>query len=93
MFRKGKALGEQGYFEKAEKILEQLKSENAAGCVLSCLMSVAHMWLQPLILDAPAADAELARLRTVDNEREKASRQKMKGKGMIGSVNTDRLIL
>jgi len=59
MFRKGKALGEQGYFEKAEKILEQLKSESAA--------------------DVPAADAELARLRTIDNERERASRQKMKG--------------
>ncbi|KAM6504333.1 hypothetical protein JOM56_001276 [Amanita muscaria] len=29
MFRKGKALGEQGFFEKAEKILEQLKSESA----------------------------------------------------------------
>jgi pentatricopeptide repeat protein len=31
MFRKGKALGEQGYFEKAEKILEQLKAESAEG--------------------------------------------------------------
>jgi len=59
MFRKGKALGEQGFFEKAEKVLEELKTQNAA--------------------DAPAADAELMRLRAIDNEREKASRQKMKG--------------
>lgn len=33
MFRKGKALGEQGFFEKAEKVLEELKTQNAAGCV------------------------------------------------------------
>ncbi|KAK2460973.1 hypothetical protein APHAL10511_007443 [Amanita phalloides] len=59
MFRKGKALGEQGYFEKAEKLLEQLKTESAG--------------------DAPAADAELSRLRAIDNERDKANRQKMKG--------------
>ena len=31
MFRKGKALGEQGFFEKAEKILEQLKAESVEG--------------------------------------------------------------
>ncbi|KAF8623656.1 hypothetical protein AX17_007355 [Amanita inopinata Kibby_2008] len=59
MFRKGKALGEQGYFEKAEKILEKLKAENPA--------------------DTVATDAELARLRAIENERDRASRQKMKG--------------
>jgi len=31
MFRKGKALGEQGFFEKALKVLEKLKSENPSG--------------------------------------------------------------
>jgi hypothetical protein len=31
MFRKGKALGEQGFFEKAVKVLEDLRSKNPAG--------------------------------------------------------------
>jgi pentatricopeptide repeat protein len=31
MFRKGKALGEQGFFEKAEKVLEDLKTKNPTG--------------------------------------------------------------
>ena len=31
MFRKGKALGEQGFFEKAVKVLEDLKTKNPAG--------------------------------------------------------------
>ena len=31
MFRRGKALGEQGYFERAEKILEELIKESSAG--------------------------------------------------------------
>lgn len=31
LFRKGKALGEQGFFEKAVKILEDLKTKNPNG--------------------------------------------------------------
>jgi FK506-binding protein 8 len=31
MFRRGKALGEQGYFERAEKILEEIIKESPAG--------------------------------------------------------------
>jgi len=31
MFRRGKALGEQGFFERAEKILEELVKESPAG--------------------------------------------------------------
>lgn len=31
MFRKGKALGEQGFFEKALKVLEELKKKNPSG--------------------------------------------------------------
>ena len=31
MFRKGKALGEQGFFEKAVKILEEVKEKNPTG--------------------------------------------------------------
>ncbi|KIK10190.1 hypothetical protein K443DRAFT_670815 [Laccaria amethystina LaAM-08-1] len=59
MFRKGKALGEQGFFEKSVKILEDLKSKNPT--------------------DAAAVDQEIARLRVIDNEREKVHKQKMKG--------------
>ncbi|KZT73026.1 TPR-like protein [Daedalea quercina L-15889] len=59
LFRKAKALGETGYFEKAEKILEDLLKKNEA--------------------DAPAINAELARLRAMDKEREKAHNQKFKG--------------
>ncbi|KAG9224619.1 hypothetical protein CCMSSC00406_0002230 [Pleurotus cornucopiae] len=59
MFRKGKALGEQGFFEKAIKVLEDLKSKSPE--------------------DAAAADAEMTRLRIIDNERERVHKQKMKG--------------
>ncbi|PFH53168.1 hypothetical protein AMATHDRAFT_1587 [Amanita thiersii Skay4041] len=59
MFRKAKALGEQGYFEKAEALLKKLKEQNPT--------------------DASAADAELSRLRTIDNERDRVNRQRMKG--------------
>jgi tetratricopeptide (TPR) repeat protein len=31
MYRRGKALGEQGFFERAEKILEELIKESPAG--------------------------------------------------------------
>lgn len=31
MFRKGKALGEQGFFEKAQKVLTDLKAKNPTG--------------------------------------------------------------
>lgn len=59
MFRKGKALGELGFFEKAEKVLEELKTKNPA--------------------DASNATIELARLRAIDQAREKAHKQKLKG--------------
>ncbi|PPR05792.1 hypothetical protein CVT24_006847 [Panaeolus cyanescens] len=59
MFRKGKALGEQGFFEKAEKVLEDLKKKNPS--------------------DAALADQEIARLKVIDNARERAHKKKMKG--------------
>ncbi|KAG5342249.1 hypothetical protein C0989_004093 [Termitomyces sp. Mn162] len=58
-FRKAKALGEQGYIEKAVKILEDIKGKNPS--------------------DAAIYDAELSRLRVIDNERDKASKAKLKG--------------
>jgi len=59
MFRKGKALGEQGFFERSVKILEDVKTKNPT--------------------DAVMVDAEIARLRAIDNEREKVHKQKLKG--------------
>ncbi|KIM80494.1 hypothetical protein PILCRDRAFT_822592 [Piloderma croceum F 1598] len=59
MFRKGKALGELGFFEKAEKVLEELKTKSPS--------------------DAPGATAEIARLRAIDQAREKVHKQKLKG--------------
>jgi len=76
MFRKGKALGEQGFFEKALKVLEDLKTKNPS--------------------DKELVDHEIERLRTIDNEREKVHKQKMKGflnkaekKGNMLSVSDD----
>ncbi|KAJ7593330.1 hypothetical protein C8J56DRAFT_930836 [Mycena floridula] len=59
MFRKGKALGEEGYFEKAVKVFEDLKTKNPS--------------------DAAMADAEIARLKVIDDGRSKAASQKLKG--------------
>ncbi|KAJ8495039.1 hypothetical protein ONZ45_g13023 [Pleurotus djamor] len=59
MFRKGKALGELGFFEKAVKVLEDLKKNNPT--------------------DAAVADAEISRLKAIDRERDRKSKEKMKG--------------
>lgn len=59
MFRKGKALGEQGFFEKAIKVLEDLRKKNPTDDIL--------------------VTQEIARLRALDNERERAHKQKLKG--------------
>jgi len=68
MFRQGKALGEQGFFERAEKILEEIIKQTSA--------------------DAPAATAELKRLRAIDKEREKIHNQKLKGWLSRGGLDT-----
>ncbi|KAI9456003.1 TPR-like protein [Russula earlei] len=68
MFRRGKALGEQGFFERAEDILEELIKESPA--------------------DAPAASAELKRLRAIDKEREKMHSQKLRGWLTRGALET-----
>ena len=49
MFRRGKALGEQGFFERAEKILEELIKESPAG-ELKLLRSCWHAVVSYLIL-------------------------------------------
>ncbi|OSD06630.1 hypothetical protein PYCCODRAFT_1431646 [Trametes coccinea BRFM310] len=60
LFRKAKAQGELGYFEKAEKILEDLIKD-----------------AEPTEKDI--CQKELARLRAIDKERERAHNQKLKG--------------
>jgi len=80
MFRKGKALGELGFFEKAEKVLEELKSKSSSGLFLvTCIIPPNFFCLIVPILDAPGATAEIARLRAIDQVREKAHKQKLKG--------------
>ncbi|KIJ66980.1 hypothetical protein HYDPIDRAFT_174285 [Hydnomerulius pinastri MD-312] len=59
LFRKAKALGELGYFEKAEVVLTEVKK------------------VAPN--EAPMVDAELARQRAADKERQKVHDQKMRG--------------
>jgi tetratricopeptide (TPR) repeat protein len=86
IFRRGKALGEQGFFERAEKILEELIKESPTGKLTSshpswvtCCYSVTHLTSLIHDSDAPAATAELKRLRAIDKEREKVHNQKMRG--------------
>ncbi|KAG2032113.1 hypothetical protein BDR03DRAFT_1095144 [Suillus americanus] len=59
LFRKAKALGELGFFEKAETALNEIKK------------------VAPN--EAPMADAELARQKMMDRERQKVHDQKMRG--------------
>jgi FK506-binding protein 8 len=44
MFRRGKALGEQGFFERAEKILEELIKESPAGKLALLRSSFGMLW-------------------------------------------------
>jgi tetratricopeptide (TPR) repeat protein len=57
MFRRGKALGELGYFERAEKILEELIKESPAGELAA--------WAGTLLMSSksdPSRDAQTRRL-------------------------------
>jgi hypothetical protein len=77
MFRKGKALGEQGFFQKAEKVLEDLKSKNPSGAQsgMRVLCTVGSHYLS----DKELVEQEIKRLRVMDKERDKIHRQTMKG--------------
>jgi hypothetical protein len=80
MFRKGKALGELGFFDKAEKVLEELKTKSPSGLFsVTCVVPLYYFFLIVPILDAPGATAEIARLRALDQAREKAHKLKLKG--------------
>lgn len=75
MFRKGKALGEQGFYEKAVRILEEVKEKSPSGQSSDKL----HVQCSYFLLDGAAADAELTRLRIIDNERTRENNKKLKG--------------
>jgi FK506-binding protein 8 len=86
MFRRGKALGEQGFFERAEKILEELIKESPPGKLAlllrpwwHCCGATSDSSNMICHSDAPAATAELKRLRVIDKEREKVQNQKLRG--------------
>jgi hypothetical protein len=75
MFRKAKALGEQGFFEKALKVLDDLKTKNPSGRLF---LRGYHPYLSSRS-DKELVDQEIGRLRAIDNEREKVHKQRMKG--------------
>ncbi|KAI6042851.1 hypothetical protein EDC04DRAFT_862003 [Pisolithus marmoratus] len=59
LFRKAKALGESGYFDKAEATLTEVKKISPA--------------------EEAIVDAELTRLRAIDDERQRVADKKMRG--------------
>lgn len=59
MFRKAKALGEQGFLERALKLFAEIKEKNPT--------------------DAQVVDAEVARFKAIDKERDRANKEKLKG--------------
>ena len=61
MFRRGKALGEQGYFERAEKILEELIKESSTG-KLALLRSCWHAVMSRRILNCVIQMRQLRQL-------------------------------
>ena len=77
MLRKAKALGELGYFERSQRLLEDIISKSTTGKDIY-LDDVSYTDSR-IPLDAPAAQAELARLRALDKQREKKTNNKMKG--------------
>ena len=93
LFRKGKAVGEQGWYERACKILEEVKSKSPEGMstLLRTIVAVRSLILQTK--DAAKVDAEIARLRVVDQAKEKATSKKLKGQWLRTPVFHSDLIL
>ncbi|KIY44144.1 TPR-like protein, partial [Fistulina hepatica ATCC 64428] len=60
MFRKAKALAEQGFLERAVKLFQEVKAKNPS--------------------EAAAVNAEIAKYRSIDEERDRANKKKLKGK-------------
>ena len=78
LLRKAKGLGEQGYFEKAEKILNDLlASDPDSECIV---LARSYPWfIESFTIDKAAVEAELTKLRAADKERERVHNQKFKG--------------
>lgn len=78
-FRKGKALGELGFFEKAAGMLEELLKANEKGSGL-CFRGRKRRdtWTQ-VPPDAPAIKAELQRFKVMEKEVTKKADTKMRG--------------
>jgi len=84
LFRKAKALGELGYFEKAETVLNEIKKVSPSGeLYLDSLQSISLTNEYALLVvpypETPMVDAELARQKAMDRERQKVHDQKMRG--------------
>ena len=77
MLRKAKALGELGYFERSQRLLEDIISKSTTG--KDTYLDDPSYTDSHIPSDAPAAQAELARLRALDKQREKKANNKMKG--------------
>ena len=77
MLRKAKALGELGYFERSQRLLEDIIRKSTTG--KDIYLDDPRYTDSRIPSDAPAAQAELARLRALDKQREKKANNKMKG--------------
>lgn len=86
MFRKGKALGELGFFEKASKVLNDLKTQNPPGMESAPIKE--EILPKDLSTDATIADQEIARLKAIDDEKERVHKKKLKGTRCIVSSGT-----
>ncbi|KAG6842361.1 hypothetical protein C0991_010651 [Blastosporella zonata] len=83
MFRKAKGLGEQGFIEKAIKLLEEVKEKNPSGQHVG---SVCLRILNFEALDATICNNELSRLRILDKKRDKENKEKLKGEQLLEHV-------
>lgn len=90
MFRKGKALGELGYYERASKVLEELKTKNPSGESLnSDSIKLKHNTYN-FPSDAANITAELTRLKAIDVAKGKANDKKLKGQLFtVALLNSD----
>lgn len=83
LLRKGKALGELGFFEKAEKVLEDLAKKNPEGPAACSseqpMFSADITYLSHPGIDVSYINKELARLKAIDEHRERVNNEKMKG--------------
>lgn len=78
-FRKGKALGELGHFEKATTILEDLLKAGEKGQGELFVRGWCGGWDSRPVLDAPAIKAELQRFKVMEREVTKKADSKMRG--------------